>query len=96
MVPLTIRTVRESIFLDYPMHNADGVLIVEAAIWSIEQSGKLSALYKSAGGSTVVGMKLADLLLEPSQMRLDFGTFSFEGVDDLLNTRQGRLLIERD
>jgi hypothetical protein len=34
-------------------------------------------------------------MLKPSQMLLDLSTLSLEGVDDLLNTRQCRLLIER-
>jgi len=38
-----------------PITNGDiGNPNYEAAIWSIDQSGKLSALYKSAGGSIVV------------------------------------------
>jgi hypothetical protein len=37
-----------------------------------------------------------DLLFKPSQMLLDFSALSLKGVYDLLNTRQRRLLIERD
>jgi hypothetical protein len=51
---------------------------------------------RSGGGwAPVVGPELVDLLFKPSQMFLYFSTFSLEGVYDLLNTRQGRLLIER-
>jgi hypothetical protein len=41
-------------------------------------------------------MELVDLLFKPSQMLLDFSALSLKGVYDLLNTRQRRLLIERD
>jgi hypothetical protein len=37
-------------------------------------------------------VELLDLLLDPSQMLLDFSALSLECVYDLLNTRQGRLL----
>ena len=47
------------------------------------------------GGAAVVGLELVDLLIKPRQMLLDFSTFSLKRVDDLLNTRQRRLLIER-
>jgi hypothetical protein len=46
-------------------------------------------------GATVVGVELVDLLIKPRQMFLDFSTFRLKGVDDLLNTRQRRLLIKR-
>ena len=54
MLTLATRYVRESIFLDCPVHDADGVLVDEAAIWTIELSGKLTALYSNPDGSTVV------------------------------------------
>ena len=46
-------------------------------------------------GPTVVGVELVDLLIKPRQMFLDFSTFRLKGVDDLLDTRQRRLLIKR-
>jgi hypothetical protein len=43
-----------------------------------------------------LGVELVDLLLEPSQMLLDFSALGLERLYDLLDTRQVLLLTEGD
>jgi hypothetical protein len=43
-----------------------------------------------------VGVELADLLLKPSEMLLDFSALDLERLNDLLNTRQLPLLADED
>jgi hypothetical protein len=44
----------------------------------------------------IVGVELADLLLKPSEMLLDFSALDLERLNDLLNTRQLPLLADED